>query len=195
MWNIPTVVHTSFTLHLYNVTKAGRKIRYYSILLSTFIVLHFICICCLYSTLLSTYVFPLMRLVQPFFVDFIYGFCYYIFDISCMFKIIYGHAVLIHNSYIPSTLLTYYLLLPILISFFSIFIEFRVLDRPVVQADIIIKKIIKRLSQIDKTIKSWLNVDLLLFPKTAKVKKLPHNPKSPTPINRIPSIQNVEFSI
>ena len=139
--------------------------------------------------------FPLMRLVQPFFVDFIYGFCYYIFDISCMFKIIYGHAVLIHNSYIPSTILTYYLLLPILISFFSIFIEFRVLDRPVVQADIIIKKIIKRLSQIDKTIKSWLNVDLLLFPKTAKVKKLPHNPKSPTPINRIPSIQNVEFSI
>ena len=211
MWNIPPVVHTSFTLHLYNVTKAGRKIRYYSILLSTFIVLHFICICCLYSTLLSTYVFPLMRLVQPFFVDFIYGFCYYIFDVSCMFKIIYGHAVLIHNSYIPSTLLTYYLLLPILIFFFfSIFIylkkllvtllllmdiEFRVLDRPVVQADIIIKKIIKRLSQIDKTIKSWLNVDLLLFPKTAKVKKLPHNPKSPTPINRIPSIQNVEFSI
>ena len=124
MWNIPTVVHTSFTLHLYNVTKAGRKIRYYSILLLCiyFIVLHFICICCLYSTLLSTYVFPLMRLVQPFFVDFIYGFCYYIFDISCMFKIIYGHAVLIHNSYIPSTLLTYYLLLPILTFFLNFYL-------------------------------------------------------------------------
>ena len=36
-----------------------------------------------------------------------------------MFKIIYGHAVLIHNSYIPSTILTYYLLLPILIFFFN----------------------------------------------------------------------------
>ena len=49
------------------------------------------------------------------------------------------------SPYIKKLLITLLLLMDI---------EFRVLDRPVVQADIIIKKIIKRLSQIDKTIKS-----------------------------------------